>query len=122
MRDFSVSLATASACPLCLAGSSLYYLGSMYEPLTRSPSSTAFQRFASVCFEKDLLRCLPSAHQRTRYVTLPGVCSRRSRVAMAAWCWEAGTLGEQMRHSDPAVTLRTYSRSKASKSIHDTFG
>lgn len=31
-------------------------------------------------------------------------------------------VAEQMRHSDPAVTLRTYSQSKASKSIHDTFG
>ncbi|WP_051247126.1 tyrosine-type recombinase/integrase [Nocardioides halotolerans] len=31
-------------------------------------------------------------------------------------------VSEQMRHSDPAVTLRTYSQSKASKSIHDTFG
>lgn len=31
-------------------------------------------------------------------------------------------VAEQMRHSDPAVTLRTYSQSKAAKSIHDTFG
>jgi integrase len=31
-------------------------------------------------------------------------------------------VSEQMRHSDPAVTLRTYSQTKAEKSIHDTFG
>lgn len=31
-------------------------------------------------------------------------------------------VSEQMRHSDVAVTLRTYSQGDAAKSIHDTFG
>jgi integrase len=31
-------------------------------------------------------------------------------------------VSEQMRHSDVAVTLRTYSQSNAARSIHDLFG
>src|SRR5688500_15566150 len=47
-----------------------------------SPSSTALNRRASSYRTKDLERCFSLAHQRTRYLTTPRVCSRFSTVAM----------------------------------------